>query len=59
MRERDTGRGTDMYKGLELRLSSGDSGNLGSVVPGEEESLGRSYSWNSSRLRALHIFSGF
>lgn len=58
MRERDTGRGTGMYKGLELRLSSGDSGNLGSVVPGEEQSLGRSYSWNG-RLRALHIFSGF
>lgn len=58
MRERDTGRGTGMYEGLELRLSSGDSGTLGSVVPGEEQSLRRSSSWNS-RLRALHIFSGF
>ena len=54
MRERDTGRGTGMYEGLELRQGSGDSGTLGSVVPGEEQSLRRSYSWNS-RLMALRI----
>ncbi|KAJ8796957.1 hypothetical protein J1605_017684 [Eschrichtius robustus] len=39
MWERVTGTGTGMYKGLELRLSREDSENLGSVVPGEEQSL--------------------